>query len=312
MLLMLLIVSVNSINLAYCSPRKVVIDNFPPGVGESASEEFLGPYLPLLQFIVCTVEESDSLGVVFTSSVDTTQYGEHHDGSNGGLAVDRLIILKEILIDMGLSEDKIVSESYFIKSDTGGQYRYAAVEIVLFPRQGDKTTTVIEHTTQNFFTQYFGGVTFGVSTVPDASVVFLIGTRLQLTDRMYVGGQIGHSLFQNKQTVEDGNQADAFALYYNGSLAYRIHEWTAVRNSVTDTLSMLNFLIGVTRIENNTVDEFDYLRIRRLFEIGIEYQHSWWALRFMVGYGFDDLWDHTTVDYGMFARLQAIAIVVGR
>lgn len=316
--LILLIVSIYSFGVAYAGENVIVIDDFPPGVGESAPREFFQPYLGQLQRYVYRVIRSDSLGVELSAGVDTLHYDARHDGSNGGLAVDRLMILKSILLEMGLPIEKIVKESFFITPDTGCQYRFAMVEIVPLPdRHGGRDTTIyktthVQHVENILISRYFGGMTLGVSTAPDANAIFTLGGRLRLTDRIVLEGQIGHSLLSNTQTVEHGKRLDAYGLHYGAYLTYRFERCVSNYDTLDCTAMMLNVIIGISQTENNTKDQFDYLLKRRVFEGGITYRYNWLEFRGLVGYGFDEVWDRKTVDYGFSARFQVVAIVFGQ
>lgn len=316
-ILVLLLIPIFCFSGVWAAPDKVVIDNFEPGIGESMPQSFWSPYFPALRSLVRYVQTVPDQGVILTAGVDKTRYSKLHDGSNGGLANDRLIALKEILLNMGLTKGKIIEESCFIKSDTGGVYRFAAVEVALLPVYAGSDTTIYETKYMRqedhiFFDRYFGGMTLGISTAPDANFVFTLGGRLRLTNRIILEGQVGHSLVTNSQTVELGRQTNAFGLYYGTYLIYRVEDCSNRYDTLVCNATMLNVIIGVSQTENDTKDQFDYLFKRRVFEGGLTYRYYWLEVRGLIGYGFDETWSSKDVEYGWSARLQAVAILFGR
>ena len=314
--MLLLLFLILSFSEVLATPDKIVISNFEPGIGESMPHSFWSPYFPALRSLVRYVQAVPDQGVILTAGVDKTRYSKSHDGSNGGLANDRLITLKEILLDMGLAEDRIIKETCFIKSDTGGVYRFVAVEVSLLPIYEGSDTTIyetryVQQENYIFFNRYFGGMTLGISTAPDANFVFTLGGRLRLTDRIVMEGQVGHSLVTNSQTVELGRQVDAYGMYYGLYFTYRVEDCSNLYDTLVCSTTMLNVIIGVSQTENDTKGQFDYLLKRRVFEGGLTYRYHWLEVRGLMGYGFDETWRSNDVKYGWSTRLQVVAILFG-
>jgi len=175
-----------------------------------------------------------------------------------------------------------------------------------------------EDTTVDVQEFQFGGVTVGLSTAPDAKVMFTFGVRVHLNERWTLDGQIGNSIFHNHQTVEDGKRVSAYDMFYHGSVTYTLKSFTSDYQFIppetgeygygTDTTSQFGLVISFSQLENDTQESFDYLVKRRVVEVGVAYERDWFAVRGLIGYGFDEFWWTDAVDYGWFPRVQLFTI----
>lgn len=110
--------------------QKVIVKPFDLGKASGMPESFWGQHDPLLKVIVDLVLSDPNLGVKLSAQVDGHEFSESSDAKNGGLAWDRIFILKLRLLLLGLPASKIVEETAYHVKEKGDDYRWAMVEIV--------------------------------------------------------------------------------------------------------------------------------------------------------------------------------------
>lgn len=166
----------------------------------------------------------------------------------------------------------------------------------------------------------FGGVHVGISTMPQADGALLLGASAHLSDRWSITGYIGYSGITNTKSVENGSTTDAVGKLFSGSLTY----WpggphldsTVVIDSLTSdttydvsTSYRFGIVCAVTQLQNDTKSSDQYLWRRRMVELGLEARTGIFALRGLVGYGWDNTWYRDTSEWGFTARAEIAAII---
>jgi hypothetical protein len=243
------------------SSQKVVITDFPVGVGGSADEELFKPYYPALQEISDTLHKYPMARAIVTGGADGEQYRHNNDAKNPGLALGRAHTLRNLLIN----EFKVDSAQIIIQSEDskpeGGNHRFASVRVDRELAELETRVAAVENRppVEKHFTEvkeFVGdsvdvlGLQFGLgfSSSPFGGIP-VATSAIAWKRTVYVEGVVGHTFWNSTYQYLNADLSTKRRLIGGQVIVY---PWENLR---------LGILGGWVRIEEIAQDYYAYVKL---------------------------------------------------
>jgi len=274
--------------VGFASAEELTIKDFPLGKGMSYVDSVLAYYSQDLKPFADTVKSDSTVNLKVTGRANGDLYQEEHDANNAGTSLSRAHGLQWIFVNVfDVDSARIIIDTEESREKTGDGLtatvavvpRFATINdlnavIAMIPDVPEKVvcTTYVQDTIkeqskdQTTLQVVLGALSFGVSTLPKADIIFLVHAEVKLDEKLTLFGTFGHSLLDNVANDAAGNPVDASAMLTNVGITYLV--WEAESTDSTSTLKSIGLSAMLTQMQNDKDYNDTHLWKRRTIEVG--------------------------------------------